>query len=68
MLRKGQHKLIHHFGSKQEYAPLNGGSETELYDLANDPDELNNLAETQPDLRDIMLTDLQEKMHSEGVL
>nr|NIV40536.1 acetylglucosamine-6-sulfatase [Anaerolineae bacterium] len=60
------YKLIHHFGTKQEYKPLNGRSVSELYDLENDPDELLNLAETQPELAERMLNDLRVKMKQEG--
>jgi len=68
MLRKGDYKLIHHFGSKNYYSALNGETIFELYDLKNDPEELENIFDTRPNLAQSLTKILQDKMRAEGTL
>lgn len=53
-IRRGRHKLIHYMGSV-EGAP--DGWST-VYDLVEDPEELQDLAAARPDLRDELLAEL----------
>lgn len=48
MLIKDNYKLTNMFGSNRYYEPLNGGEIFEMYDLQNDPEELENLYYSQP--------------------
>ena len=55
MLRTPHHKLIRY---------EDGG--TEVYDLLRDPGELEDLSETQPELRDQLLGQLEAWMAAQG--
>jgi arylsulfatase A-like enzyme len=56
MLLRGNHKLIYVFGYVGD---LEGGELTELYDLENDPEELNDLAPSRPDIVEKMVQELK---------
>ena len=45
-LIRGPHKMIYYLG----YAELDGGDYVELYDIEADPEEMNDLSSTNPDL------------------
>ena len=58
-LIRGDYKLIYYFG----YQELDQtGDLVELYHLINDPDELNNLVPTQPELAKDLLSAVQSKL------
>jgi len=67
MLRKGQYKLIYHFGKADPYKPLNGNPLFELYDLENDPEEIDNLFEEEKDIGEALRDELFVKMREMGV-
>lgn len=48
MLRKGNYKLTYFFGTHKKYEDLNGNEKFELYNLQNDPEELDNLVKKEP--------------------
>jgi hypothetical protein len=52
---KGRHKLIHYRGYEQEI-------EDELFDLENDPEELDNLYSTKKSISDDMMDELSAKL------
>ncbi|MHA2254088.1 MAG: sulfatase-like hydrolase/transferase, partial [Candidatus Kariarchaeaceae archaeon] len=59
MLVRGNYKLMWYFG----YEQLEEGAELiELYDLANDPEELQNLYSSNQDIADEMLSTLETKL------
>ncbi|MFN2144924.1 MAG: sulfatase [Anaerolineales bacterium] len=68
MLRKGRYKLQHHFGQNGYYEPLGGVPLSELYDLENDPEELDNLFDEQGEMGKTLLDELFEKMREMGVM
>ncbi len=56
---KDQYKLINYFG----YPELDESGElVELYDIENDPEELNNLANSQKDVRDEYLSMVKKRL------
>lgn len=55
-LLRGRYKLIHYFG----YPGYE--NETELYDLENDPDELEELSQSRVQIANTMKADLQDKL------
>jgi arylsulfatase A-like enzyme len=67
MLRKGQYKLIYHFGNQDLYAAFEGSELYELYDLERDPEEMNNLYETETKIAALMRKELIFKMRDMGV-
>ena len=69
-LRRGQYKLEEGLGSggfspPNKVEPAPGGPKGQLYDLAKDPEELNNLYQRRPDIVDTMST-LLEKYKTQG--
>lgn len=59
MIVKGEYKLVYYY----DYAKLkNQGPLTELYNLENDPEELDNLYSTNSNLADSMLDELLDTM------
>ena len=69
-LRRGQWKLEEGLGSggfspPAAVEPAPGGPKGQLYDLAKDPGELNNLYQKRPDIVDSMST-LLEKYKTQG--
>jgi len=68
MLRKEQFKLIYHFGSLEYYKILNGEPYLELYDIENDPEEMENLFEKRPEIANELLDELNAKLASMGLL
>jgi arylsulfatase A-like enzyme len=67
MLRQAEYKLIYHFGKKEDYAALPDQESVELFDLDADPEEMNNLADKQPELVKRMMQKILVKLKSEGV-
>lgn len=67
MLRRGDYKLTYLFGSKNKYKALNGEELYELYNLKKDPEELDNLFETKPDIAQGMLDILLTEMINHGI-
>ena len=62
-LIKGQYKLMHFFG----YEELGkGGERVELYDIKNDPEELNNLYTKKPETSAELLNELKMKIIKEN--
>jgi arylsulfatase A-like enzyme len=58
-LVKGQHKLMYFFG----YEGLGAGAERiELYDIKNDPEELNDLSLTKPETTAELLNEIKQKL------
>jgi len=56
---KEDYKLQYFFG----YDELGtDGERIELYDLKNDPEELNNLSSTKPETRDELLNEVRQKL------
>lgn len=55
---KGHTKLMYLFG----YPELNGNERVELYDLESDPQELNDLSESQPELTRQLLDELKARL------
>jgi arylsulfatase A-like enzyme len=66
MMRAGPHKLIYSFGHHGYYENLQGQPLYELYDLETDPEELDNLADSQPELFDALFDELQTKLRQMG--
>jgi uncharacterized sulfatase len=64
MLRQGDYKLTYFFGDQKKYKALNGEELYELYDLKNDPEELDNLYEKQPQIaqqmREMMFAEMEK--------
>ena len=58
-LRKGRYKLIYYFGYSEFWEK---GENLELYDVENDPDELNNIALPETTITGEMLQELKEKL------
>jgi arylsulfatase A-like enzyme len=54
MVCYGDYKLTHIFGSEAKYEPLSGEM-YEFYNLAEDPEELNNLHTKLPDIEDELM-------------
>jgi len=67
MLRRGQYKLIYHFGEVDPYKPLNGIPLFELFDLESDPEEMDNLFEKENDIGEALRDELFAKMREMGV-
>lgn len=67
MVRKGNYKLTYFFGNKKRYKKLNGEELFELYDLKNDPEELDNLYEKQPQTAQQMRETMFAAMEKHGV-
>lgn len=67
MLRQGAHKLAYFFGDQKKYEALNGEPYYELYNLEEDPEELNNLFDKQPELAEEMLNAILAAMENHGV-
>lgn len=65
MIRKGRFKLIYSFGTQGKYSKLNGQPLFELFDVENDPEELVNLIDEEPQvfiqLRDELFQAMAEK-------
>jgi arylsulfatase A-like enzyme len=65
MLRKGDYKLTYFFGDQKKYTALIGKEFFELYNLENDPEELENLYNKEPGiaatLTDKLIAKLEEK-------
>jgi hypothetical protein len=57
-LRKGQYKLLYFFG----YEELAGGERVELYDIENDPEEVNDLSATKRETAGELLNELKAKL------
>jgi choline-sulfatase len=57
-LIKGQYKLTYFTG----YEELGGEERIELYDLKNDPEELNDLSSTKPETTAEMLSEIKQKL------
>jgi arylsulfatase A-like enzyme len=57
-LLKENYKLMYFFG----YEGLNGEERIELYNLQNDPEELNNLKSTKPETRNELFAELKAKL------
>ncbi len=57
-LVKGQYKLMNFFG----YEELDGSERIELYDLENDPEELNDLSSAKPETTAEMLNEIKQKL------
>jgi len=60
-LIRSPYKLIYFFGYRE--LPFPGGELIELYDLSNDPDELNNLYSTDPALAKELLDIIKKKLN-----
>jgi len=58
MLIKGQYKLTYFFG----YEILGGSERIELYDLKNDPEELNDLSRSKRETTAEMLSEIKQKL------
>ena len=58
-LQKGNYKLLYFFGY-EEFGET--GERVELYDIENDPEELNNLYSTKQELSLTLLNELKEKL------
>lgn len=67
MMRKGDYKLTYLFGSEDIYENLNG-TLYELYNVKEDPEELENLYQSQPELANSLIQELKDKMREVGVL
>jgi arylsulfatase A-like enzyme len=67
MVRKGDYKLICHFGDTRFYQPLEGIPVFELYDLESDPEELTNLFAAEPEVAADLLAVIDAKLASEGI-
>lgn len=59
-LIKGQYKLIYFFG--YEELEKSGGERIELYDIMNDPEELNDLSLTKANVAAEVLNELKQKL------
>jgi arylsulfatase A-like enzyme len=59
MLVKGQYKLIYYYGYKEL---MKAGELIELYDINNDPEELNNLYTSQTGIAAELLNEIKEKL------
>jgi len=68
MLRKENFKLIYHFGVAKPYKPLNGEPYLELYDLENDPEEMDNLFEKRPVIANELFDEMNAKLASMNLL
>lgn len=66
MMRAGRHKLIYSFGNDGYFEKLQGEPNYELFDLEADPEELDNLVESQPELFDTLFNELQAKLRQMG--
>ncbi|MCB9133811.1 MAG: sulfatase-like hydrolase/transferase [Anaerolineales bacterium] len=62
-LVQGNYKLMYFFG----YNELDGSELLELYDLENDPEELNNLYSTQKSIGDEMLSTVKEQLQEKNL-
>ena len=64
MLRQNQYKLTYLFGDQKKYEALNGEEMYELFDLENDPEELDNLYAKEPEiaqkLKDLMFEEMRK--------
>ena len=67
MFRKGQYKLIYHFGNQERYASLPESPLFELYDMQNDPEEMNNLFKQEVTIATALKEELFAKMREMGV-
>ena len=66
MVRKGNHKLIVHVGDAEDYAVLKGKPAFELYDLENDPEELENLYLTEPGIAAELIDAINAQLAAAG--
>ncbi|MGD8403406.1 MAG: sulfatase-like hydrolase/transferase [Anaerolineales bacterium] len=58
-IRKGDYKLLYFYGYKE----LGGaGERVELYNIKDDPEELNNLYDAEPEIRGELLDELKAKL------
>ena len=64
MLQKENFKLIYHFGVERYYEVLNGEPYLELYDLENDPEEMENLFEKRPEIANELFDEMNAKLAS----
>lgn len=55
---RGRYKIMYFFG----YPELGGKERVELYDIENDPEELNDLYSTMPEIGSVLLKDLKAKL------
>jgi len=67
MLLQNDYKLTYFFGNRKLYEVLNGQELFELYDLKNDPEELENLYNQEPTIAQIMLNAIYAKMEEYSV-
>jgi len=58
VLVKGQYKMHYYFG----YAEVDGNELVKLFDVREDPGEMNDLSQSQKDVADEMLKELKEKL------
>jgi arylsulfatase A-like enzyme len=63
MLIRGDYKLVYIFGFEGD---LEGGELIELYHLQDDPEELNDLASSRPDIVDQMLSEIKPQLERPG--
>jgi arylsulfatase A-like enzyme len=63
MLIRGDYKLFYVFGFEKD---LEGGELIELYNLLDDPEELNDLASSRPDIVNQMLAELKPQLARPG--
>jgi arylsulfatase A-like enzyme len=68
MLVQDDYKLTYFFGNEGKYEPLNGEAFYELYDIKNDPEELENIFDQQPVLAETMLNSILSEMKKYGAL
>ena len=66
MMRKGDYKLTYNFGDTDRYSRLNGEPLIELFDVVNDPEELDNLYGKENALGQLLLDELIAKMKEKG--
>jgi hypothetical protein len=65
-MRKGRHKLVYHYPVDGSFSVDKSSSQVELFDLATDPFEHENLAETNPKLANELLGAMNEALTDAG--
>ena len=68
MARNENYKLIVHSGSKKYYSGLHGKTVFELYNLEEDPEEITNIADDQPEIFTKLLSEINQKLGDEAGL